>query len=73
MNYEQAKNKLSAYGQEHVLKYYDELNEEQKEMLLAQIEDTDFSVLKYVKEEHKVQKGEVTPLAAMHLLQIKEK
>lgn len=73
MNYEQAKNKLSAYGQEHVLKYYDELNEEQKEMLLAQIEDTDFSVLKYVKEEHKVQKGEVTPLAAMQLLQIKEK
>ena len=73
MSYEQAKDKLSAYGQEHVLKYYDELNEEQKEQLLAQIEDTDFSVLKSVKEEHKVKKGEITPLAAMQLSAIKEK
>lgn len=73
MNYEQAKNKLSEYGQEHVLKYYGELTDEQKELLLAQVEDTDFSVLKSVKEEHKAKKGEITPLAAMQLSQIKEK
>lgn len=73
MNYEQAKSKLAGYGQEHVLKYYDGLSDEQRELLLEQIEDIDFSVLKYVNEEHKVKKGEITPLAAMQLSQIKEK
>ena len=38
---EQAKAKLATFGQEHLLKYYDELNEEQKSGLLQQIMDTD--------------------------------
>lgn len=73
MDYKQAKDKLLTYGQEHVLKYYDELNEEQQQKLLTQIGDIDFSVLKSVKEEHKVQKGKITPLAAMQLPEIREK
>ncbi len=42
MTYEEACEKLGRYGQLHVLKYYEELAEEQKEALLAQIDATDF-------------------------------
>lgn len=44
MNFENAKNKLKEYAQEHILDYYDELNDSQKEALLRQIDETDFSV-----------------------------
>lgn len=71
MNFEQAKEKLHRAGQEHVLAYYEELTKEQKELLLSQIEDTDFGVLASVKD-HKggTAKGKITPLAAMELPQI---
>lgn len=45
MNLTEAKAKLEKYGQEHVLKYYDELSEAQKEALLEQIAATDMSIL----------------------------
>ena len=45
MNFNEAKDKLSKYGQEHVLKYYNELSQEQQEMLTTQIAGTDFSRL----------------------------
>ena len=45
MTLECAKQKLQQYGQEHLLKYFDTLSETQKEALLQQIEETDFSVL----------------------------
>ena len=38
MTLEQAKEKLAKYGQEHVLKYYGELTEEEKQGILDQIE-----------------------------------
>ena len=71
MNFEQAKEKLYRAGQEHVLAYYEELTKEQKELLLSQIEDTDFGVLASVKD-HKggTARGKITPLAAMELPQI---
>lgn len=72
MNFEQTKEKLHRAGQEHVLAYYEELTKEQKELLLSQIEDTDFGVLASVKD-HKggTARGKITPLAAMELPQIK--
>lgn len=71
MNFDQAKEKLHRAGQEHVLAYYEELTKEQKELLLSQIEDTDFGVLASVKD-HKggTARGKITPLAAMELPQI---
>lgn len=71
MNFDQAKEKLHRAGQEHVLAYYEELTKEQKELLLSQIEDTDFGVLASVKD-HKggTVRGKITPLAAMELPQI---
>lgn len=73
MNREQAMDKLSRWGQEHAMKYMEELSQEQAEALLSQIEATDFSVLDSMKEKDGGQKGKITPLAAMQLPQIREK
>ncbi len=73
MDYNKATEKLEKYGQTHLLKYYDELNDTEKEELLAQIESTDFSMLELCKEGSKgVEKGKITPLAAMQLKEIEE-
>ena len=74
MDFEQGLGKLKAAGQEHVLKYYDELTKEQQESLLSQIEATDFSVLSSLKSNKRGDaRGKITPLAAMQLSQISEK
>ena len=41
MNLEEAKLKLSKYGQEQILRYYDELSDDEKAALLEQIDKTD--------------------------------
>lgn len=74
MTIEQAKEKLSKYGQEHVLNYYNELTEAEKEILLEQISSVDMSILdSYKHKEDLVKKGVVTPLAAMEVDEIEEK
>ena len=71
MTLTEAKEKLAEYGQEHVLKYYDELSETEKESLLAQIEATDMSILSSCKNRDELaKKGVITPLAAMQLPEI---
>lgn len=71
MTLEQAKEKLEQYGQQHVLRYYEELSDAEKQALLDQIEATDMSILEacFHKEEL-AKKGEITPLAAMQLAEI---
>ena len=74
MTLEQAKEKLATYEQEHVLKYYDELSEQEKQALLDQIDATDMSILDACKhKEDLVQRGVITPLAAMQLDEIEAK
>lgn len=74
MEYNQAKAKLEKYGQTHLLKYYDELGVDEREELLSQIDETDFSVLKLCENgSSSVKKGKITPLAAMQLKEIDEK
>lgn len=71
MTLEQAKEKLEKYGQEHVLRYYEELSAQEKQALLDQIDATDMSILDACKhKEELVQKGVITPLAAMQLDEI---
>lgn len=66
MNFEEAKNILTGFGQEHILKYYDELSQESREALLEQIDKTDFSVLKHLESFGKGEgRGVFSPLAAM--------
>lgn len=74
MDYAEAVKKVSEYGQEHVLQYFNELSEEEKTALLRQIAQTDFSVLAKASEKRKEQKrGVITPIPAMKLSEIKEK
>ncbi|MBE5931054.1 MAG: UDPGP type 1 family protein [Lachnospiraceae bacterium] len=74
MNYSEAFKKVSEYGQEHVLQYFEELSEEGKTTLLAQIEQTDFSVLSQAAQADKEQaRGVITPIPAMKLSEIEEK
>lgn len=74
MKYEEALKKVSEYGQEHVLRYYEELSPEGKAALLAQIEQTDFSVLAKATQADKEQvRGVITPIPAMKLAEIEEK
>ncbi len=71
---EHAKEKVKKFGQEHVLKYYDELDDVQKKELLDQIEATDMTILEQCKNlDSLAQKGTITPLAAMELDEINAK
>ena len=71
MNYEQAKEKLARYGQEHALAYYDELSEEQRKNLLDQIDRLDFSMIHYIKDRKQLPpRGKITPLKMMSCAEI---
>ena len=72
MDYSAAKEKLAQYGQEHVLKYYEELSTEEKEALLEQVAATDFSVLQQAAHLESGEK-EITPIRAMQLDEIRER
>ncbi len=73
MNKSEAIKLLSSIGQEHVLKYYDELSEESRDSLLSQIEETDFSVLSRLNGTHSDVRGEFSPLAAMQISEIEKR
>ncbi len=71
---EEAKVKLAGAGQEHLLQYFDELDEVQQTGLLNQIEALDLSLLDLIKDGVKeVPKGKLAPLGAVTLDEIKEK
>ncbi len=74
MTKEEAAKKLKEYGQEHVLRYYDELDGRQQEKLLNQIEETDFSVLNHIKDvETGLTRGKFAPLPVMQRAEIMER
>lgn len=65
---ESVKQKLVEYGQEHLLKYYDELNDEQKEELLSSIEETDFEMVRQAQGIVKnAGRGVISPIESMEL------
>lgn len=71
---EEAKVKLAGAGQEHLLQYFDELDEAQQTGLLNRIEALDLSLLDLIKDGVKeVPKGKLAPLGAVTLDEIKEK
>lgn len=67
MNYESAAELLSRFGQEHLLKYYDELTDVERSELITQIEDIDFSLLDALKQENSCesQRGKISPIEAI--------
>ena len=74
MVYEEALRKLVSCGQEHLLAYYRELEEEEQKSLLKQIEETDFSIVDALSNEKtNTARGELSPLSALTVSQIKER
>lgn len=74
INYEQALQKLTEIGQQQLLCYYEDLTEEEKQQLLLQIEQTDFSVIDYLdKRQEALCRGKIEPLAAMELTEIEQR
>lgn len=71
MTYEEALHKLAPAGQEHLLKYYNELSAKEQESLLMQIEDLDLSLLDLIQDGvQEVPKGRLEPLGAVTLEEI---
>ena len=71
MTYSEAYEKLNQVGQTHVLNYYEELSQTEKELLLAQIDATDFAVLEACSHKNEINpRGVITPLGAMQLDEI---
>ena len=65
------KNKLKKYNQIHLLKFYKELNKEDKKALKNQIKELDFSYLEALGQEE-TNKGEISPIKAMTISEIEE-
>ena len=74
ITYDEAKNLLSGCGQEHILRYYDELSDEERKSLLAQIEGIDFSILDALEKdrENVLKRGKIEPIEAVTISDIKE-
>lgn len=71
MNYNEAYEKLEKIGQTQILKYYEELSDSEKEALLQQIDETDFSVISYISHaKDGVEKGVISPIECMELDEI---
>ena len=71
MTLEDAKKKLAEYGQEQLLFYYNELDENAKKALLLQIQNTDMDVVRQLANKESLnKKGKIAPLAAMELDEI---
>ncbi len=72
MSYEQAKEKLNKIGQQHLLKYYEELSEAEQKALIEQILETDFQVINQ-KTIVAADGATVSPLRAMTLDEIAQR
>ncbi|MFQ9515990.1 MAG: UTP--glucose-1-phosphate uridylyltransferase [Eubacterium sp.] len=63
MNFNEIKQLLEKHNQTQLLKYYDELSDTQKKLLLKQIEGIDFELLNLIGNDVKqTSKGVITPL-----------
>lgn len=71
MNHTEALNKCKLFEQEHLLKYFDELDESEQSELIEQIMATDFSVIRQAMSQEK--KGAITPIEAMECDEINAK
>ncbi|MBE5927799.1 MAG: UDPGP type 1 family protein [Lachnospiraceae bacterium] len=74
MDYTEARLLLESKGQTHLLNYYDELTDEEKKELLAQIECIDFSVLAELEKKNNGEnvRGDIKPLGALTVDEIEK-
>jgi len=64
VDYERAKSLLRQAGQSHLLDYYGELDEKQRNILLKDIEKIDFTVLENIGLKRATSVGELSPVQA---------
>lgn len=69
----QAEEILKKHGQEHILQYFDELDEDARKSLLNQIEKLDFSLINIEKKDEAEAEGLIEPLEAMKLSEIESR
>ena len=72
MNYTEAKALVERYGQEHLLRFWDELNESEREGLLSQIAAVDWSLLSLIHDQSAItaERGHLEPLGALEIPEI---
>lgn len=73
MNYEEVKAKLEKYDQMQLLRFEDELDDEQKQALYEEIMATDFDVLENIKTRNDFSRGVITPIDSMELPEIEKR
>ncbi|MEG1559975.1 MAG: UDPGP type 1 family protein [Clostridia bacterium] len=61
MTYHEAFERLKAHNQEHLLSFYNELSEDEKLILLKQIEDLDFRILDTINNSEQ-KRGRISPI-----------
>lgn len=70
MTYKEARLKLEKAGQLHVLKYYDELTDIEKDELMKQINKLDLNVIKHLNKNEEKTNEDIKPLAALEIQEI---
>ncbi len=71
MNFEETRQKLEKYNQQHLLRYYDTLSETKQADFIQQVAETDFSVVTRIgKKEAAKKESSISPIAAMTLDEI---
>ncbi len=73
MDYERAKTILKQRGQSHLLDYYGELNEAEREQLLEEIENINFSIVKNIQAVGSKAKVKIRPVQAVTLNDVKRR
>lgn len=73
MRYDIAKKKAVDYGQEQILRYYDELNDESRLALENEIINTNFEILKAIETKGESKRGMFEPMKSMELDEIESK
>lgn len=74
MDFLSLKEYLNEIGQEHLLEYYNELDAEQKEILLNQISSIDISILKEIEIYKSLNKtrGQIAPIETLQFKEISQ-
>lgn len=73
MNYQEAQKVLREHGQEQLLRFYDELGEEEKQSLLEQIAGIDWSLLELLNHQgEEAVRGKLEPLEAVTIADIEK-
>lgn len=70
MNLDSIKNTLDCYNQQHLLKYFEELSDNEKQSLLSQIDNIDWTFMSYLKPAAADSDSVIAPIDSMSMDEI---